>query len=327
MGYYKAVKKRPYRPSVEFISFLGGTAALFLVFVTVPHVAVSLAQVPTTLTPFPITVDPRTKTIEGPEVVSIAGTSLLAAAVGGLRDGSALLASAIMSTRAYEILDPLPQPVAVKVVPGMRKEQVASILDHELGWTSDQKEIFLNSVADVEGKLYPSIYLFKASTTPAEAVSIISARFEERVQARYASSTEAQVPMVDALTIASIIEREAGNESEMAIISGILWNRLFIGMRLQADSTLQYVRGTTRNGWWPVPRSRDKYLNSPYNTYQNMGLPPTPIASPSVASIYAALNPEKTDCMFFFHSKGKFYCSVTYEEHVKKLKKIYGRGK
>lgn len=327
MGYYKTVKKRPYRPSVEFVSFLGGIAALFLVFVTMPHVAVGLAHIPTTLTPFPVSVDPRTKTIEGPEVTGIAGTPLLAAAVGGLRDGSALLASAIMSTRAYEILDPLPQPVAVRIVPGMRKEQVASILNHELEWTKDQKETFLTAVGDVEGKLYPSVYLFKASTTPAEAVTIISTRFGERVQARYATSTEEQVPMADALTIASIIEREAGDESEMAVISGILWNRLFIGMRLQADSTLQYARGTARNGWWPVPRSRDKYLQSLHNTYIHAGLPPTPISNPSVAAIYAALNPEKTDCMFFFHSKGKFFCSVTYEEHVKKLKKIYGRGK
>jgi UPF0755 protein len=133
--------------------------------------------------------------------------------------------------------------------------------------------------------------------------------------------------MLDALTIASIIEREAGDESEMAVISGILWNRLFSDMRLQADTTLQYVRGTARNGWWPVPRPRDKYLKSTYNTYLNKGLPPGPIASPSVAALYAALNPEKTDCFFFFHSKGTFTCSVTYEEHVKKLKKIYGRGK
>jgi UPF0755 protein len=113
----------------------------------------------------------------------------------------------------------------------------------------------------------------------------------------------------------------------MAVISGILWNRLFSDMRLQADTTLQYVRGTARNGWWPVPRPRDKYLKSTYNTYLNKGLPPGPIASPSVAALYAALNPEKTDCLFFFHSKGTFTCSVTYEEHVKKLKKIYGRGK
>ena len=321
------MKKRQYYPSPGFLNFLGAVALAFVVFVSVPHLAVGLAHIPIELTPFPISVDPRTKTILERDPVSNSATPLLAAAVGSVRDGSAFLAAAIMTTKAYEYLDPLPQPVAVRIYPGMRKEQVTSAFGHELAWSKEQKDIFSNEVAPLEGRLYPSVYLLQGSTTPYEVVSVLKSRFSERVAVRYASSTEAQVPMADALTIASIIEREAGSTEEMFIISGILWNRLFSGMRLQADSTLAYVRGTAKNGWWPVPRPRDKYLKSPYNTYQHEGLPPGPIAAPSVAAIYAALNPEKTECVFFFHSSGRFYCSVTYEEHVAQLKKIYGRGK
>lgn len=327
MGYYGRVPKRPYRPSPGFVATLWGFFALSVIFVTLPHAAVSLGTIEVALPPFPVSVDPHTKTISEPTgPLSISTDMLVASAFQGLRDSSAALAAAIMSTDAYDVL-PLPEPVPVRIERGMRLEQVAQILDKKLAWSDEQRGIFLEETKGKEGMLYPSLYLFSHDATPYEVAAQIATRFDERVRVRYASSTEALVPIEDALTIASIIEREAGNKEEMAVISGILWNRLFSNMRLQADSTLQYVRGTSKNGWWPVPRSRDKYLKSPYNTYQHEGLPPGPIASPSVAAIYAALNPEKTDCMFFFHSKGRFYCSETYEEHVAALKKIYGRGR
>lgn len=322
------MKKRLFGLSPEFAGLLGALVLVFFFFATVPHLAVALARVPVTLSPFPVSVDPRTKTIgEQPARLSVSGQSLTATAVSGLRDASAFLAAAILATEVHQYLDPLPEPVAVRIYPGMRTEQVISVLDRALGWSDEQRSIFEQEVEGLEGRLYPSVYVFAASTTPYEAAAHIEQRFSERVAARYTASTEAQVPMTDALVIASIIEREAGSFEEMALISGVLWNRLFSGMKLQADSTLSYVRGTGRNGWWPVPRPRDKYLQSPYNTYLHEGLPPGPIASPSVAAIYAALNPERTECYFFFHSGGDLYCSRTYEEHVQSLKKIYGRGR
>ena len=84
----------------------------------------------------------------------------------------------------------------------------------------------------------------------------------------------------------------------MRLISGIIHNRLKIGMPLQIDATLQYITGQSNN-WWPVPRSEDKEIDSPFNTYQNKGLPPLPIATPSKDAIRAALNPAKTDCLYY----------------------------
>ena len=112
----------------------------------------------------------------------------------------------------------------------------------------------------------------------------------------------------------------------MRYISGVIWNRLFIDMPLQIDATLQYARGTPGNNrtWWPVPVPRDKYIDSPYNTYQNIGLPPEPISNPSVDAIIAALNPRATDCLFYFHdTHGNFHCTATYEEHVELLREYY----
>lgn len=300
-----------------------------IVFFGLPHLVTVVPEPDVVPHPFPVSVDPKNKLIEGPGQ-DVPVLLSLAAAYSASIDVAALLASAIMTTKTYENYALFTSPVAVELDPGMRREQVAVLLDHRLKWSDEQRAIFLDLAAKEgtgEGRLYPSTYFFAASTTPYEAFAQINGRFAERVEARYSTSTEERVPMEDALTIASIIEREAGSKEEMAVISGIMWNRIFADMRLQMDSTLQYARGTNKNGWWPVPRPKDKFVKSDFNTYANHGLPPAPIASPSVAAILAALNPEKTECMFFFHSRGTFYCSKTYEEHVKALKKIYGRGK
>jgi UPF0755 protein len=101
-------------------------------------------------------------------------------------------------------------------------------------------------------------------------------------------------------------------------------------MPLQLDATLQYVRGSNpyEARWWPVPRPRDKFLDSPFNTYKNTGLPPAPIANPSAEAVLAALNPRSTDCLFYFHADdGAYYCSKTYDEHVRKLRDVFGRGR
>lgn len=330
MGYHGGVKKAPYRPSPAFLVICGLFLALSVIAYTLPYLAVYAADVPVAPSPFPVSVDPKTKTIvERDRPVALYPLSL-AAALQAVGDVTQLSAAALMSTRLYVEVAGSSTPKAVTIDPGMRKEEVAQSLTRAFNWSDKQKQIFLKAVTEEgagEGRLYPSTYIFAASTTPAEAYALIRERFAARVGARYATSTEELVPLNDALTIASIVEREAGTAEEMPIIAGILWNRLFADMRLQMDSTLQYARGTSRNGWWPVPRSKDKYIKSDFNTYQTEGLPPAPIASPSVPAILAALNPAKTECYYFFHSKGTFYCFATYEEHVAKLKQIYGRGR
>jgi UPF0755 protein len=101
-------------------------------------------------------------------------------------------------------------------------------------------------------------------------------------------------------------------------------------MPLQLDATLQYVKASNPNEatWWPAVRPNDKFLESPYNTYQYKGLPPQPIANPSTEAVLAALNPTTTDCFYYFHGPdAQYYCSVTYEEHVNKLRVVYGQGR
>ncbi len=153
-------------------------------------------------------------------------------------------------------------------------------------------------------------------------------QFNKDIGERYSTTTAQVVPVSEALTIASLLEREAQRPLRHAHHLRHHLNRLFVGMNLQIDATLQYAKGSTsKTDWWPQVLPKDKYIKSAYNTYAHPGLPPGPISSPSVAAVLAALNPKKTDCLFYFHdSHGNFHCSATYAQHVALLKKYYGQG-
>jgi UPF0755 protein len=117
-----------------------------------------------------------------------------------------------------------------------------------------------------------------------------------------------------------LVQREAAGSHDMRLISGVIHNRLKQNMPLQIDATLQYITGDFEN-WWPVPRSSDKFIDSPFNTYQNKGLPPLPIATPSKEAIKAALNPLKTDCVYYLHdSRRVIHCAKTYDQHKRNIR-------
>jgi UPF0755 protein len=289
---------------------------------------------------FPVTVDPAHKIIHtDPEVESLLATPPVqgAASVGSFHRAFQLLALKIASLPLYQQMASaagMPS-LFVDISAGMRQEQVASAFGSQLGWKAAQRAQFLADAKKLEPKLpqgstVPGIY-FASVNDPQDVATLVDDRFEAEVLSKYSTSTEAQVPLEDAITVASLIQREAGSWDDMRLISGVIWNRIFAGMKLQIDATLQYAEAnqtSAKGGWWPSVEPKDKYIKSAYNTYQHAGLPPGPIANPSVAAILAALNPKKTDCLFYFHdSHGVFHCSKTYAEHVKLLKKYYGQGK
>jgi UPF0755 protein len=291
---------------------------------------------------FPVTVDPRRRAIvEDHEVNEIleGENSPLVAAVSS--KGSLFsrvftwVAVAISDSSFYQLLASANGSRFVNITPGMRREQVANAFAKALRWTPAQKKEFLTATGGnllplPEGSFAPGVYTVDRNTTPRMAQALVNDKFSLDFLERYGTTTAAIVPLHDALVIASLIEREAGGAEDMRYISGIIWNRLFRGMKLQIDATLQHSKATAlQNGvWWPKPVPNDRFRKSVYNTYQHVGLPPQPIASPSVASVLAALNPKSTPCLFYFHDDyGGFHCSETYEGHVAKLKSIYGRGK
>jgi UPF0755 protein len=295
----------------------------------------------TALTQFPVTVDPRNKIIvESAQVNALFASHQSPFQAAVENTGSTLwnifewLATTISSMPWYQSLAATDGRF-VTITPGMRKEQVAGAFGKALLWNTKQEKAFVTADASstlplVEGSFLPGTYLVTVGTTPAEAQKLIDDRFTQAVLTHYGTTTAEVVPLDQALTVASLIQREAGGADDMRIISGIIWNRLFANMNLQIDATVQYAKANneTHGSWWPRVTPADISRKSAYNTYLHPGLPPTPIANPSVAAVLAALNPVNTSCMFYFHDKaGQFHCSDTYAQHVALLKKYYGQGK
>lgn len=166
-----------------------------------------------------------------------------------------------------------------------------------------------------EGLFFPDTYLFgKGSSDLAvlrRAYRAMARHLKEEWESRDAA-TPYRTPY-DALTMASIIEKETGQAGERDLIGGVLVNRLRIGMRLQVDPTIIYGLGLTFDGNLKRGHLTE---DGPYNTYTRAGLPPTPIAMPGLASLRSAMRPGKTDAMYYVSKKdGSSHFSRTLEEH------------
>ena len=289
---------------------------------------------------FPVTVDPETKTITvDPAVEALLNKppTTFAAASGEAGRAFQLLAIWVSKWPVYQQLASAAgvHNLFVTVHPGDRQEQVAREFGDTLGWTAAQRAEFVKQSKKLtpnlpDGSTPPGIY-FASVSSPDDVATLVHQRFSQDILSRYSTTTQEQVPLSEAMTVASMLQRESGGWDDMRLISGVIWNRIFNGMNLQIDATLQYAKASQdagAKGWWPTVLPADKYIKSPYNTYAHNGLPPGPIANPSIEAILAALNPKKTNCLFYFHDQhGVFHCSVTYAQHVALLKKYYGQGK
>jgi UPF0755 protein len=218
-----------------------------------------------------------------------------------------------------------PKIAYVKVTEGMRKEQIADMMEKRFDWDLKDTSNFYSydelREKKLEGKYFPDIYLVSKDISGQDFKKLMFDRFDAKTKNIKTKISKGKINMDTALTIASIIQREAAGKKDMNLISGIIWNRLFNGMSLQMDATVQYAKGSEENGWWPKVTGKDISIESPYNTYQIKGLPPSPISNPGIAAIDAALSPQKTNCMFYIHKSGQIYCSKTYEDHKKNIAK------
>lgn len=168
----------------------------------------------------------------------------------------------------------------------------------------------------LEGLLFPATYEPEPDVKARPFIEVQLAAFEEgfaEVDMRRAG--KANLTPYDVVIIASMIEREAQVDEERPLVAAVIWNRLQDDMLLQIDATIQYALGETK----PVLTFDDLKIDSPYNTYKNAGLPPTPIANPRLASLQAAADPAAVDYRYYVaraDGTGKHYFSRTYEEFL-----------
>ena len=173
----------------------------------------------------------------------------------------------------------------------------------------------------VEGQFFPDTYYFSRNTSDIEILKRAYKAMQKKLNYEWARRAE-EVPYknsYEALTMASIIEKETGKSIEANLISGVFIHRLSIKMKLQSDPTVIYGLGKKFTG---DLTKKDLLTDTPYNTYTREGLPPAPITMPGLISIRAALHPTKTEALYFVgKGDGTHYFSANLSEHNSAVRK------
>jgi len=241
---------------------------------------------------------------------------------GEIEPGGYKISKSMDARRLITIFTSEPQLKWITIPEGLRKEEIGERLVKEIHWNDEELEKWNTTYTAMqfdyrEGVYFPDTYLIPVNENGLDTAKRMINRFNERFAGYPEKFSEQDVLWTSALKIASIVQREAAGKEDMPLIAGILWNRLLIDQPLEIDATVQYARGNTGSGWWAPIKSADiKSIDSPYNTYQNNGLPPTPISNPGMDAIDAVLNPTETDCYYYLHDDNRqIHCSKTLEEH------------
>lgn len=211
-------------------------------------------------------------------------------------------------------------PIVITIKEG---EDYKTIIDKIYSFKNINKNYTKDQIIEIlkskEGFLFPETYNFPPFATLEDIFKKIDNEFNQRVRTKYNLSDE---DLIKILTIASILEKEVPHPEDMKIVSGIIKNRLEKGMPLQMDSTLGYFTGKAS---LELTRE-DLKLDSPYNTYKVKGLPAGPVGNPGDVSIYAAINPDKNDYLFFLSDKnGVNHYAKTYNEHLRNRRLYLGK--
>ena len=173
-----------------------------------------------------------------------------------------------------------------------------------------------------EGFIFPTTYQLDPDMTEKDILALMVRTFNTEMNRENipALAREKNMNLRDLINLAAMVELEAVYPEEQARIAGVFLKRLHIYMPIQSDTTIQYLLGTQKE----EVTIADTRIKSPYNTYQNPGLPPGPIASPGIDAIKACLNPEATEYLYFVAEKdGHHRFTKTYGEHLKAIADIH----
>jgi len=243
---------------------------------------------------------------------------------------------------AWALQDATPNEVVFRILPGWRLEEIAEALPTSgLEFSSEDFLSFtlqppanlsispsLPAGASLEGFLFPDRYRLPRKIGLTAFIDTVLLNFQIKVDPQIQQGFEQQgLSLFQAITLASIIQREAVVEDEMPLIASVFLNRLSQGMKLETDPTVQYALGyhyedqsnPAGSTWWKNPLSLDDLqVQNPYNTYLAPGLPPGPIASPGLSALRAVAFPAKSPYYYFrsaCDNSGRHNFAETFEQH------------
>lgn len=224
-----------------------------------------------------------------------------------------------------EIIDSLKggsTDVRVTLLEGWRVEQIAKELNQKL--KIDEAE-FTAAAKKYEGYLFPDTYFFHPEASIDTIISTMRNNFDRKYTPELQNQIKAQgLTPEEGVILASMVEREGRSKEVRTQVAGVLLNRIDMGMKLDIDATVQYAKdsqklknGTLQKFWEPILIADYQGVSSPYNTYTNNGLPPGPIANPSLMSLQAVADADlNTPYVYYFHDlEGNSYYAKTLEEH------------
>lgn len=238
---------------------------------------------------------------------------------------------------AESLQDATPKEVTFSILPGWRLEEIAAslptsglefspseFLTAARAWPAD-RPLFedLPPGTTLEGFLLPGTYEVPRQSGVRMFLAILLDSFESSLSPDLRAEFGRQgLTLYEAVTLASIVQRESVIPEEMPLIASVFLNRLVIDMPLEADSTVQYALGYNdrQKTWWTNPlTSRDLQVDSPYNTYRHPGLPPSPIANPGLEALRAVAFPAQTAYYYFraaCDGSGRHLFATTFAEHL-----------
>jgi UPF0755 protein len=246
-----------------------------------------------------------------------------------LQSGTYTISAALTPRELARVFEKAPSEQAVlRIIEGWRLSQTAAAVNK--AFPSISKDEFMKAAVvgqrqntvlaglpadtSLEGFLFPDTYFFKPTATATQIVDALLDQFELRVgQTLRQAAVVRKTTIYDIVKLGSIVEREARDRQESATIAGVYTNRLNIGMKLDADPTIQYALGE-----WRELTLADLELDSPYNTYRVGGLPPTPICSPGATALEGAAKPAQVPYFYFVAKNdgtGDHAFAKTLEEH------------
>lgn len=248
-----------------------------------------------------------------------------------MRYGTYLLAKGVSWNELLEDLRRGKGIVHTVTIPeGYDLAQIIPLLAEELDVSRDSLEAAVRDTSllreldvptpSLEGYIFPDTYTFPDQVTAHEAVRAMVHRFEQVWRPEWNAALDSlKLSKHDAVTLASIVEREVRRREEGPVVAAVYLNRLKSRMPLQADPTVTYALGKRPGRVY----YKDLKVNSAYNTYKVLGLPPGPIGSPGAASLQAALHPAKVPYRFFVaHPDGHHEFRTTYAEHLQAIKMV-----
>lgn len=237
---------------------------------------------------------------------------------GDFRLSPSMTAQEIAENLTHGTLD-----IWVTIPEGKRAEEIAEILAKNIPSFQDT---WRETLAQHEGYLFPDTYLIPKDADIDLIVTLMKDNFDKKYES-IQPAKKTNLTKEEIVIMASMVEREAKFDQDRPLVTSVLLNRKNIGMKLDIDATIQYALGFQKDQktWWKKGiNAQDLKINSPYNTYLNPGLPPTPISNPGLEALSAVVNPSETQYFYYISdSSGRNHYAKTIEEHNTNIK-IFG---